>query len=123
MQRDLDLVRLILMRVENASGPLTLRDFASDAYADAVVAYHLRLMENRGLIDASFTTEWSGIVVKATVSGLTWEGADYLDAIRDDGLWRKTKEALKRSGAVTFGAVKEVAVAAAVASAKASLGI
>lgn len=123
MQRDLDLVRLILMRVENASGPLTLRDFASDAYADAVVAYHLRLMENRGLIDASFTTEWSGMVVKATVSSLTWEGADYLDAIRDDGLWRKTKEALKRSGAVTFGAVKEVAVAAAVASAKASLGI
>lgn len=86
MQRDLDLVRLILMRVEEAGGPLALHDFSSDAYTDTVVVYHLRLMENRGLIDASFTTEWSGIVVKATVSSLTWEGADYLDAIRDDGL-------------------------------------
>lgn len=123
MQRDLDLVRLILMRVEGADGPLALRDFASDAYTDAVVVYHLRLMQNRGLIDASFTAEWSGAVVRATVSGLTWEGADYLDAIRDDGLWRKTKEALKSSGAVTFGAVKEIAVAVAVASAKAMLGI
>lgn len=123
LKRDLDLVRSILLRVEGADGALGLRDFSSDAYTDDVVAYHLQLMENRGLIDASFTKDWSGSVVKATIGGLTWEGADYLDAIRDDGLWRKTKDALARAGAVTFGAVKEVAVAVAVASAKASLGI
>lgn len=123
LKRDLDLVRSILLRVEGAGSALGLRDFSSDAYTDDVVAYHLQLMENRGLIDASFTKDWSGSVVKATIGGLTWEGADYLDAIRDDGLWRKTKDALARAGAVTFGAVKEVAVAVAVASAKASLGI
>lgn len=123
MQRDLDLVRSILLRIEGADGTLRLGDFVSDAYTDAVVAYHLQLMENRGLIDASFARDWSGSVVTASIKGLTWEGADYLDAIRDDGLWRKTKDALKGAGAVTFGAVKEVAVAAAVASAKASLGV
>ena len=70
MKRDLDLVRSILLRVEGADGALGLRDFSSDAYTDDVVAYHLQLMENRGLIDASFTKDWSGSVVKATIAAL-----------------------------------------------------
>lgn len=123
MKRDLDLARSILLRVESAEGPLSLDDFASEVYTVPQVAYHLGLMEDQGLIDATFVREWSGASVKATVSGLTWAGADYLDAVRDDRVWAKVQGAVKSAGAFTFGAVKEVAVAVAVASAKASLGI
>lgn len=27
-----------------------------------------------------------------SVGGLTWEGADYLDKVRDDSVWAKTKD-------------------------------
>ena len=29
---------------------------------------------------------------------LTWEGCDYLDKIRDNSIWKKTKDALKEKG-------------------------
>lgn len=33
-----------------------------------------------------------------SVSGLTWEGADYLDKVRDDSVWAKTKNLAAEKG-------------------------
>jgi len=40
---------------------------------------------------------------------LTWEGHDYLDAVRDPQVWHKTKEATNKVGSWTFDIVKELA--------------
>lgn len=42
---------------------------------------------------------------------LTAAGHDYLDAIRDDGIWKKTKEGAAKVGGVTLGIMKDIAVA------------
>lgn len=33
-----------------------------------------------------------------SVGGLTWEGADYLDKVRDDSVWAKTKNLAAEKG-------------------------
>jgi Hypothetical protein (DUF2513) len=40
---------------------------------------------------------------------LSWEGHDYLDAVRDPKIWKMTKEATDKVGSWAFELVKEVA--------------
>jgi hypothetical protein len=41
---------------------------------------------------------------------LTWEGQDYLDAVRSNTVWGKTKEAINKSAeSATFDVVKAIA--------------
>lgn len=111
MKRDLELVRRILLRVEEADGPLCLDDLASGKYPEEVVAYHVGLMAARGLIDAEVSREWDGSFVDATIDGLTWDGQDFLDALRDERVWSKARKAISESvGSTTFEVVKAVAI-------------
>jgi Hypothetical protein (DUF2513) len=41
---------------------------------------------------------------------LTWEGHDFLDAIRDPEIWCKTKSGAEEVGSFTFDLLKELAV-------------
>jgi len=62
--------------------------------------YHIKLMMDQGLIAA---------VGKDTMR-MTSQGHDYLDAIRDNGIWQKTKESAASVGGVTIGIMKDIAV-------------
>jgi len=54
---------------------------------------------------------------------ISWQGYEYLDAVRDDDNWRKTKAGLAKIGGGTFEIVKELATAYIKQSAKEKLGI
>ena len=49
MKRDLDLVRSILMYVENADGEVDADDMATERWPIETVAYHVRLMAHHRL--------------------------------------------------------------------------
>ncbi len=55
-----------------------------------------------------------------TVSGLTWEGCEFLDLVREDKRWKAAKEAIGGAGAFTLDLTKnvitEVVKAAAIAA-------
>lgn len=115
MKRDMDLVRSILLQVEShdgacESGQLNFLDHTQDE-----VYYHIELMQQRGLIDASIKRDWNGGVIFATINGLTWDGQDYLDSMRDDRVWSRAKKAIKESvGSTTFDVIKKVCIQVAV---------
>ena len=71
------------------------------------VAYHLSLLVEAGLVEGRPGSRGMPII-----SRLTWEGHEFLDVVRDDGVWRNTKEAGKRAGAtgleIMFGIAREV---------------
>ncbi|SOC17033.1 uncharacterized protein DUF2513 [Rhodobacter sp. JA431] len=50
-------------------------------------------------------------------------GHDYLDAIRDEGIWQKTKEGAAKMGGVTLGIMKDIAVVYMKEAAAEKLGI
>ena len=90
----------------------------------AAVGYHVELMEAYGLIDAAVQREWGGEVVSGSIKSLTWDGHDFLDAIRDEKVWNKTKQVVKETvGDTTLSTIKQVASMVALQLIKANLGI
>ena len=115
MTRDMDLVRTLMLGMEGPGfdGVRQVRPVPGDRELGVTeenydrIAYHLTLLVEAGFIKGRLFARGMPVV-----SGLTWEGHEFLDAVRDDGVWDKTKEVGKRAGAngldVMFGIAKEV---------------
>lgn len=122
MKRNMDLVRRILIETEEAESTYDAECFVCDAYSYDEICYHVELMQAHGLIDAVIQKEWGGSVVVCKIKALTWDGCDYLDAIRDSGVWTRTKKVIKDTvGSTTISAIKEIAVMVAVQAVKAAI--
>jgi hypothetical protein len=111
MRRDMDLVRRILLAAENkAAEEIGSSDFVDDLTNEATVAYHLQLMEEAGLIEANILSFERIGPVRGTVVRINWEGHDFLDAVRGEEVWRKTKDTVRKSGGSwTFDVMKAIA--------------
>jgi len=110
MKRDMDLCRKILFSIEKEHVDTVICNITIEGYSMAEVAYHCQILHDAGLIfnyDALFADdEIDGF----TVGGLTWNGCEYLDKIREDTVWNKTKEVIKKKGLpMVLDVIKEIA--------------
>lgn len=125
MKRDMDLVRCILITVEKADGEVgdaQLLDCAEGSMER--LAFHVELLQSHGLLDADVFCDGMGDPMSLSVSGLTWDGYDYLDAIRSPKVWNGAKDAISKAvGDTSLSVVKDVCVAFATALVKQQLGI
>ena len=108
MKRDMDLVRKILLRMEDESnghfdGRIYLEGYTADQ-----IGFHVYLMIEAGLIEGVDATTYDSQGPEAIPSRITWFGYDFLDACRDEGRWKKAKEIFDRAGGVTFDMAKEI---------------
>lgn len=105
MKRDMDVVREILLEVESRDdGRAAVFDFDENAL---VKREHLRMLIEAGLLQEVGQTR-SAARYKVQLS---WKGHDYLDAIRDEGIWSKTKAAVAETGgSATLEIVKSLAL-------------
>jgi hypothetical protein len=69
-----------------------------------VIAEHARLLSEARLIDAKVTG--MGDII---FSSITWAGHDYMDAVRDDEIWKSTKDTLTETGGFTLDLAKALA--------------
>lgn len=77
MKRDLDLVRSILIYVENADCEVDADDMAAERWPIETVAYHARLMEHHGLFDVSQAArDMNGNTIELIVAGITRDGQE-----------------------------------------------
>jgi hypothetical protein len=101
MKRDFELVRIILRDMEGAEPMQTYQGFTYDGYEKFVVYEHIELLIEAGLLAGEVHRHSSGGI--PVVTRLTWAGHDFLDAMKDEGIWRKAKESiLKPIGGATF---------------------
>jgi Hypothetical protein (DUF2513) len=100
MRRDMDLLRSLLLKVEEqADGSFTTIEIPG--HSESEVRYHAQLAQGAGFIEAEFMMD--GFIV----TGLTWAGHEFLDAAREDKLWNKAKQTvLKNAGTLTVEALK-----------------
>lgn len=120
MTRDMDLVRNILLEIEKNYQGQEITAFNIKGYDYNMIAYHCEIMYDAGLI-SSFNAErvWGGATAFFSVGGLTWAGHDYLDKIRDDTIWGKTKKTIKDKGLpLIFDTIKTIASAFITAAAE-----
>ncbi len=100
MQRDMDLVRALLLKLEGleqgASGIYVYeyQELAVDGYSLEQVRYHLDLLREARLVDQG----GSGAMNQFMFRRLTWAGHDFVDSVRDEEVWQKT-----RRGALSAG--------------------
>lgn len=107
MRRDMDLVRSILLQAESAGCPLSLGQISHEGHTDEETVFHIRLMEGHGLIDARVQTAWGGEVIMCEIESLTWDGLDFLDAVRSERVWTRVRRAVAESvGDTTLDVIK-----------------
>ena len=93
MTRDMELIRLLLIRRERDEDPPGLQDYPVEAQL-----YNLELMHDAGLIVADFVKDGCGKTQIADIDRLTWAGHDFLDSTRDSEIWKKAKEHIIKPG-------------------------
>jgi Hypothetical protein (DUF2513) len=118
MKRDMDMIRNLLLRIEalpsleaSTPGPqiysLSTRDaplrVSDEDPSD--LHHHMRLLVNAGYLDLT-PTQFEG---SFNFKGLSWKGHDFLDSVRDEEVWRKTKQGALAAGGFTFELLADLA--------------
>lgn len=123
MKRDWDTVREILMRLET-KGPqehsLRLSSFPEGRREE--ISYHVELLEEAGLMYGHMSKQLGTGPHDFAAVRLTWRGHELLDAIKNDTVWKKTKESFISKGlSMTFDLLRSVAISFAIESLKKSV--
>jgi hypothetical protein len=120
MKRDMELIREILLKIEERNDPPGLEDLVKDStdVAEAYrVAYHLRLLqEQKFIIGSSFSLLSEPQLWKNLE--LTYRGHEFLDTVRDAKIWGHTKSIAKTVGGGGLKVFQRIAEAVLVESAK-----
>lgn len=103
MTRDDEYLRKILFEMEEDGNPFSMSVLTfSPSEEEAKHWYHVRQ-----LIDYGYATQVGRDSVR-----LTAQGHDYLNAIRDEGIWQRTKATVAETGGnATLDIMKQIAVA------------
>ncbi len=95
MKRDWDVIRKILLKIEEL--PTEDSTFTSsdlENVDNSVVAFQMRLMLDAKLIEGS-CRDGIGGSPHCHAFRLTWDGCEFLDAIRRDTVWNEIKKQAK----------------------------
>jgi hypothetical protein len=111
----MDLIRDLLLRIESNPEMDGTREFylntpeemGISGYSTEEVAYNLGLLINAGFVDGAVTIGNPMQVVR----GLTWEGHEFLDNIKNDDIWAKTKKRFSNLSGVGLRIVAALAEA------------
>ena len=111
MKRDMDLVREILLQIEQSEATPDRRveySHNNSAYTQEEIGYHLGIMKEANLIcmDLRYVT---GSPTLYEVRGLTWEGHDYLELARPQSRWEEAvKTVREKTDGISFEMLKVV---------------
>jgi len=105
MERDMELIRIILQEVKKYNNPHGLSEIPEiDGYSNSQVSYHIKILCDAGLLNAEPIPEMGTKYDDFTSINLTWLGQDFIDAANDDTIWAKAKDTFIKPGvSFTFG--------------------
>jgi hypothetical protein len=113
VKRDLDLIRRILLAAESAEDfSLTCAQLATDAEPERVVARHVYLLQEAGMLQANLlSSHHVGGAQSGSIDRLTWAGHEFLDAARNDKVWAKAKRTVfEQLGGAPFEVIKALLI-------------
>lgn len=110
MKRDMDLCRKILFAIEERYVDVVLYNISIEGYSMEEVAYHCKILRDAKLISDYGAQYASNQIYSFGVGSLTWEGHEFLDKVREDTIWNKTKGVISsKLLPMTLDVVKDVA--------------
>ena len=120
MKRDMELIRKMVLAVEEGPNGYAPDDLRIEGYTAEQLGYHAHLLVEDSLATGPITTHINGSGPSAQITALTWSGHDFADVVRDETRWRKAMGIVQeKGGAVTLDIIKDVLLRLA----RASLGV
>ena len=109
MKRDMELVRRVLLEIEQSTNVDDWIDLGIEGYSPEEISYHVKILAEAGLLEAQDLTtndefEWKP-------KSLTWKGHEFLDAARNETVWKKTTDLVKdKGGSIPFEVLKDLLI-------------
>ena len=109
MKRDLDLIRELLLKIEALpAGPAA--QYRMGEVEDPVLLAHLEMLLDSGLVDGRISRSHGSRGDVIAISGLTWDGHEWIETVRDNRVWDEAKRTcLENGGVLTFDLARAVA--------------
>jgi hypothetical protein len=105
MQRDMNLIRAVLIAVEQLPDDDKFYDISVEGHTEPEISNHVRLLDEAGFVEAQDLTTIDHVCWKPM--RLTYQGHEFLGGIRSDTVWEKTKTlVLKNTGTLTIEGLK-----------------
>ena len=94
MKRDINLLRYILLKVEHEGNPEEplIHSISVDGYEQPFVNEHVKLLIESGFLEGELKFSTNNRILLTAIRGLTPKAYDFLDNIRNDGLWKRIIE-------------------------------
>ncbi|MEO0476546.1 MAG: DUF2513 domain-containing protein [Planctomycetota bacterium] len=123
MKRDPQLIRQILLTCESHEHGFAPSKLAIEGYTEEEIGYHVYLLGDARYMNVIDMTSFrSNQSPKAMPRSLTHAGHDFLDAIRDEEVWKSTKTIIAKTGGWTLGVIASVATEIITRKAMAAIG-
>ncbi len=108
MKRDLELIRKMVLAIEEApTGYAPQLSF--DGYTKSQVGYHAYLLVDAGLARGHDVSAMGSEGPEAMITSLTWAGHEFAEAARDDTRWQKAMGLVRdKGGSVTLGVLTQL---------------
>jgi hypothetical protein len=111
MKRDMELIRKMLLAIEDHSDAWAPDPLEIDGHTDDEIGYHANLLGDAGLV-VGYPEELMGRSGPMyTIRRLTWEGHEFIDVAREDTRWKKAMGVVtEKAGSITFEVLKALLV-------------
>lgn len=110
MKRDLDLLREIMLKIEESDENLDITCLTDVSSKYALISFHVQLLIDSDFIEATPISIMRQSFENYIITRLTSHGCDYLDSVRDEGVWSKTKSSLIQVGSsASLDIIKQLA--------------
>jgi hypothetical protein len=96
MQRDMDLIRKILLTIAESESAWAPDPLVIEGYTAEQIGYHSLLLVESGLVEGQNNTttgEPSGYIAR-----LNWNGHEFLESAREPTRWQEAKGIVEKAG-------------------------
>jgi hypothetical protein len=123
MKRDMDVVRDVLCAISDAEGKPSWKGLieGKSPHEAEVILYHIDLLNRAGYLTGN-ALSMGGHKIWENLD-LTWQGHEFVDAVRNPETWTKTKEGARKIGSWSVDLLLDMAKAYAKHLAKEKLGL
>ncbi len=94
MKRDLETIKKILLAVEESDNVVQ----KIEGLSRPEFAFHASLLVDAGFVHGKIQPGSDGMPFAAAITSLSWAGCEFLDNARNEAVWQKAKEFMKKAG-------------------------
>jgi hypothetical protein len=87
---------MVMLEAEKSKDPYELVDPKFEGHNETEISYHIALLDDAGLLHGQ---DRSAIgVFRWSAGALTWAGHEFVEAVRDDAVWKEALAITAKSG-------------------------